>query len=123
MIISEDQADGSYQIKAYEDGMIKVNDREYHQSLIVSAHQLIDDWRPQTVSELTTEDFQRLASLSPKMVLLGTGKKFNLLPASLLADLYQRQIGVECMDTAAACRTFVALSSEGREVVAALLIR
>ncbi|MDE2297458.1 MAG: Mth938-like domain-containing protein, partial [Burkholderiales bacterium] len=40
---------------------------------------------------------------------------------ALLAPLMSRRIGVETMDTAAACRTYNVLLAEGRSVVAALL--
>jgi uncharacterized protein len=36
--------------------------------------------------------------------------------------LYSRRIGLETMDTQAACRTYNFLSGEGRKVVAALII-
>jgi uncharacterized protein len=41
---------------------------------------------------------------------------------ALLRSLIGRRIGVECMDTVAACRTYNVLVSEGRRALAALLI-
>jgi uncharacterized protein len=40
----------------------------------------------------------------------------------VLAPLYQAGIGVEVMDTRAACRTYNILLAEGRRVVAALIV-
>jgi uncharacterized protein len=40
----------------------------------------------------------------------------------LLRTLMTRRIGIETMDTVAACRTYNILAGEGRHVVAALLI-
>jgi uncharacterized protein len=65
------------------------------------------------------EDFVRHA---PELVLIGTGDRQVFPQAEILAPLLQRRIGVECMTLAAACRTFNLLASEGRRVIALLLI-
>ena len=53
---------------------------------------------------------------------LGLGEQGKILPHKQLIGLHNQRIGVECMSNAAACRTFIALSSEGRQVAAALII-
>ena len=55
-------------------------------------------------------------------MLLGTGPVFRFPEAARLAPLYQAGIGVEVMDTPAACRTYNILMGEGRKVLAALLL-
>ncbi len=123
MVITEDKNEGQYQIRAYEPGQITVNDQVYRHSLIISANTLITDWPPQSLPELTDQYFSEIIALKPELVILGTGLQFTMPKASLFAPLYQHKIGIESMGTRAACRTFIALSSEGRNVVGALLIK
>lgn len=122
MELSEDRAPKGYQIKAYAPGEIQVNENSYTHSLIISAETLITDWRPQSLTDLKVLDWQIIIDLAPEVVLLGTGLTFKVPPAALLAPLYQNNIGVEFMDTGAACRTYIVLASENRTVIAALLI-
>lgn len=122
MEINEDQSDAKYQIKAYEPGKIRINSQDYQRSLIVSANELIADWPPQGLADLTEAHWQLVLALKPEIILLGTGRRFVMPKPELLAPVYQAKIGIEPMDTGAACRTYMALASEGRKVVAALLI-
>ena len=123
MILIQNIDDTQHQIHAYEPGAITVNETIYHHSLIVSADTLITDWPPSSLQTLTATHFEPIFALKPEIIILGTGLHFIMPPAKQLAPLYQKQYGVECMDTGAACRTYTALVSEGRNVVAALLIK
>ena len=55
-------------------------------------------------------------------MLFGSGPRIQFPPPQWLAALFGRRIGVETMDTQAACRTYNFLAGEGRKVVAALLV-
>ena len=68
------------------------------------------------------DSFEQVLALRPELVILGSGPLLRFVPAQLLRPLIERRIGVETMDTPAACRTFNVLVSEGRAVVAALLL-
>ena len=57
-----------------------------------------------------------------EVVLFGSGSRLRFAKPEALRPLIERGIGVETMDTAAACRTYNILVSEGRSVVAALVI-
>ncbi|MDP2247911.1 MAG: Mth938-like domain-containing protein, partial [Nitrosomonadales bacterium] len=72
---------------------------------------------------LTVEHFEKIAELKPEVVLLGTGNKHRFIHPRLTAPLTALGISVECMDTAAACRTYNILMAEGRHVAAALINR
>ena len=72
--------------------------------------------------ELQAQHFAQLAELGAELILFGSGAKIRFPQPHWLQALYARQIGVETMDTQAACRTFNFLSGEGRKVVAALLL-
>lgn len=122
MTLSLDENSSNYQIRAYKPGLIQINDQQYHRSLIVSANKLITDWSPQRFADLTEEDFAIFLELKPGILLLGTGATLQFPPLQLYGKLLNEKIGVEIMDTGAACRTYTALSAEDRNVVAALII-
>jgi len=111
-----------YQIQCYTEESITINDKIYPYSLIVMPTSL-KEWVILNFDSLTTHDFEGLAQLQPQVVLLGTGAKIRFPQSELLIPLIQQQIGIEVMDTAAACRTYNLLVSEGRMVAAALLLK
>ena len=123
MPLTEDTNKCRYQIRAYRPGEITINEAVYTKSLILTSESLICDWGPQTLAELTAQHLEKILELQPEIILLGTGGEFIMPPTALLAPIYERKLSVDCMDTGAACRTFIALSSEGRNVAAALLIK
>jgi uncharacterized protein len=75
-----------------------------------------------SIEELAAPHIERLAALAPEIVLLGTGERHRFPPARVLAQIYAQGIGIEIMDTYAACRTFNILAGEGRRVLAALIV-
>lgn len=121
-MLSEDQNNTLYQIKSFEPQKIVVNDEALTHSFIISPNRLIKNWRPKTVDEMTENDLREILTLKPDIILIGTGEKSVILPASKLAPLLQRQFHAECMSTYAACRTYVILSAEGRHCVAGLIL-
>ncbi|MCF6339087.1 MAG: Mth938-like domain-containing protein [Gammaproteobacteria bacterium] len=90
-------------------------------SFIVSPRHLLRDWPPASISDLQAEHFEAIIELQPELVLLGTGTQLTFPPPQLLAALHRQRVGVEVMDTAAACRTYNILMAEGRFVVAGLI--
>lgn len=119
--LDDNQAD--YQIRAYKPGFIQINETLFTQSVIVSNHQLIDNWKPQSVAELTIEALATVITLKPHILLIGTGSSLVFIPIEIYGELINQGIGVEIMDTGAACRTYNALTAENRHVAAALIIK
>jgi uncharacterized protein len=117
-----DENTAKYQIRAYRAGCIQVNDKMLTNSIIVSPDVLIEDWMPQSVDELTALSFEVILPHKPDILLIGTGSTHVFLTVEIYGELINQGIGVEIMDTSAACRTYNALSAEGRNVIAALLI-
>lgn len=109
-------------IKAFTDGKLVVDDEEYSSSIVVQAEQSVSVWRPQSIEDLQEDDIVDLVAMNPGLLLLGTGIVQCFPNEKLLMPLYEAQIGVEIMDTAAACRTYNLLMSEGRDVLAALMV-
>jgi len=109
-------------IRAYGPGRINVSDVLYTKSLILAVDAVLEDWPPQRFEDLSLEHFQAALALKPEILLVGTGASQRFLSGELMARLAQGSIGVEVMDTAAACRTYNILLNEDRKVVAALLM-
>lgn len=112
---------GRNMIRSYAPGQIVVNQERLAGSVIVTPQQIVTDWRPRSFDDLTAADFEMIVGLDPEVVLLGTGSRLRFPPPSLTRALTAAQLGVEVMDTGAACRTYNILMGEGRRVVAALL--
>ena len=122
MRISLDATDASYVIRAYGEGAITVNERVVRRSAIVMPERFVPDWPPQHFDELHEHHFEQLAELAPEIVILGTGNRQRFPHPALTRPLMDRGIGVEIMDTAAACRTYNIIMAEGRRIAAALLM-
>lgn len=120
---SLDKNDALYQINAYQPGRLKINNHVYTRSIVLSPETMLTDWVPQNISDLSSKDLDPIILLKPNILLIGTGERLVFPPLSIYGHLFNQAIGVEIMDTSAACRTFNALSSENRRVVAALFVR
>lgn len=123
-IVKFSQADPTegYFITRYDDETIQVNGKNFYTSLIISSRQLKTDWPPRSPQMLRAEDFAAIAELKPELVLIGTGQTLVFPPVETYARLIKLGVGVEIMDTGAACRTYNILSSEGRHVVCGLIL-
>jgi uncharacterized protein len=122
MKFSEDKIDQGYSISGYEAGVILVNGSPKTASFIITLEVLIDDWAPAHIDELCTQHMQPLLELQPELVLIGTGEKLIFPSIEHYACLIQQNIGVEIMDSAAACRTYNVLLGEGRKVAAGIIL-
>lgn len=114
---------GTYQIRAYEVGAVKINNDLIQHSVVVMPEQLISPWEPTCLNELKSQHLEMLLIYKPSIILLGTGEKLVFPLPAITHIITQHNIGLEIMDTRAACRTYNVLSAEGRAVAAALLIR
>lgn len=79
-------------------------------------------WDVTRFEDLTEAHFERILALKPELVIFGSGPKLRFARPNLYRPLIQARIGMETMDIGAACRTYNVLASEGRAVLAALLI-
>jgi uncharacterized protein len=113
---------GLMTITAYDSGFIAVNGRQLTKSFLLTPKRLIEDWSPAGFDALAEADFAAIAEIGSPIVLLGTGSRQRFPAPKLLRALIERRVGVEVMDTHAACRTYNILMAEGRDVAAALII-
>ncbi|MDH4166211.1 MAG: Mth938-like domain-containing protein [Gammaproteobacteria bacterium] len=113
---------GTNLVRSYGPGQLRIGERMHSTSLIVTATTIIAPWRPTTAQGLTAADLEPLLGLAPAVVLLGTGARQQFPDVQVLRILHDQRIGVEVMDTSAACRTYNVLVTEGRSVAAALIV-
>ncbi len=109
-------------IRAWEPDAVRVGDEWLRGHLILSSQRIISDWAVSAPDSLQEEDLAPAIELEPKIILLGTGTHLAIPDVDLMTALAARGIGLEIMDTPAACRTYNVLIHEGREVVAALFV-
>ena len=109
-------------ITGHGPGWVAVNGEPVRHSLVISARGDRLDWQADGFEALTATHFEQLVALRPELVVFGSGERLRFPPPALLRALVGQNIGVETMDTPAACRTYNILAAEGRRVVAALLI-
>ena len=122
MKIEREQAEGRNLFTGYGEGYVAVNGTRHTASLLVSGERLVTDWPAGSLEELKPDHLAAIVELKPEIVLLGSGASFRFPEPSLLAPLHKAGIGVEVMDTPAACRTYNILLGEGRNVLAALIV-
>lgn len=115
-------AENNNLITACDAGFVEVNKQRYTHNIIVMPQNLIDNWQAAGFADLNNEHFRQIGDLKPEVVLLGTGATHLFLHPRHYQHLTDQGIALECMSTAAACRTYNILMSEGRAVAAALLL-
>ena len=122
MKFEREQADGRNSFTGYGEGYVEINRARHGASLVVTGERLVTDWPVTSIEGLGADHMAAIVELHPEIVLLGTGPTFRFPEPALLAPLYKAGIGVEVMDTPAACRTYNILLGEGRNVLAAVIV-
>jgi len=120
--LQPDRIEGVNAITAYVPGMVRVNAQPCTTSLVLPWRGPLLAWPCDAFEQLRAEHFEQLVALAPELVIFGSGLRLRFAAPALMRSLIERRIGVETMDTAAACRTYNVLAGEGRAVVAALLL-
>ncbi len=110
-------------ITGYGPGWIAVAGERVHHSLVLDGTTGDrQDWQVERFDALDAEHFERLIALKPELVVFGSGDRLRFPRPPWIRALVEARIGIETMDTAAACRTYNILAGEGRKVVAAILV-
>ena len=111
-----------YCVGSFVDNVILIGKVRYTSSLIVTPKQVVRDWPPQHPDQLTIDDFRMILDLEPELILVGTGNVLRFPDSVLLKGVIRAGIGIDFMDSSAACRTYNILATEGRHVVAGIII-
>jgi uncharacterized protein len=121
MKLQPDQSDAPT-ISAYGPGWVGVAGERITHSVIISSRGERVAWGSGRFEDLELADFEQLAQIQAEVVIFGSGSRIRFPRAAWLQPLVARRIGLETMDTAAACRTYNILAQEGRDVAVALLL-
>ncbi len=105
----------------YGAGFVAVNNVRYERCVVVSPQAVIE-WEVSGFEALTAADFGFIKSLKPEIMILGTGAAQRFPRPELARALATTGVGMEFMDSRAACRTYNILATEGRKVLAAVLV-
>ncbi|MBT9494058.1 MAG: Mth938-like domain-containing protein [Paucibacter sp.] len=117
-----DEPQGGNSISKHDGQTVWVNGNAHGSSLLVPWQGEVQPWALRSFDELSEQHFEQMLGLKPELVIFGSGARIRFAKPALYQSLIQQRIGVETMDLAAACRTYNVLASEGRTVLAALLI-
>jgi uncharacterized protein len=105
-------------------GWIRIGAVEYRENIVLTPESIATGWAASGFEGLTEDDFAQLLTRKPEVVLLGAGPTIRFPHPRLTRALTDAGVGVEVMDTPAACGGHSTSSQrEGRSVVAALFVR
>jgi uncharacterized protein len=121
MKLQADRIEGLNAISRHGPDGVIVNGIEHRRGVIVPWRGAVTPWDVSGFESLSEVHFEALAALGPELVIFGSGARLRFPNPRLLKPLMSRRIGLETMDTPAACRTYNVLLAEGRAVVVALL--
>lgn len=113
---------GALRVHSWHPGELRIGQEVWRQPVLLNAREVLP-WALGDDEAITLDHLAPLIAEQPDVILLGTGERQSFPPHELGMGLLNRGIGLEAMDTGAACRTYNVLLSEGRAVAAALRIR
>ena len=116
-----DRADGRLMVTGYGPGYVALNGTRYNASILVLPERT-EPWAVTRSDQLSAAVAQALTALPIEVLILGTGARLVFPRPGWFSPFAQRGIGLEVMDTRAACRTYNILVAEDRKVAAALMI-
>ena len=109
-------------ISGYGPGWIDLGTEKITASVVIGSGGERLAWNCSRFEDLSARHFEVLAALNAELVIFGSGDRLRFPQGAWIRSLIDKQIGLETMDTPAACRTYNILAGEGRSVVVALLI-
>jgi uncharacterized protein len=109
-------------VTGYDANGVEINAERFSYSLIVMPETPPRAWEVARFEDLQAAHFEQIAADAPDVVILGTGERQRFVHPRLITALSSRHVGVESMDSQAACRTYNVLMGEGRKVTLALII-
>lgn len=121
MKLSLSENNNSYVINAYSTGNFTIRGQLYEGSQLVTPTDAPLCWEAKSLKDVSIESFNDFTISELEMVLLGTGASLDFPEDAVIEWFSDQNIGLEIMDTAAACRTYNLLLAEERKVLAALL--
>jgi len=121
-ILTRHSNDSGFIISSYKEGALQVGNNTFSSPVLISSDELVENWAQNSLAELVIKDFALALEWEPEILLFGSGVTLQFPDFKIIRELRACNISLEVMDTAAAARTFNVLRSEGRHVIAALLL-
>jgi uncharacterized protein len=115
------QTPGQNRVSGYGAGYIAINGVRHEVHLLLTAERVLG-WEIDRFESLSADHFRHVLALDPEIVILGTGAVQRFPRPEQVRILTAAGVGLEVMDSKAACRTYNILMAEGRKVVAAILV-
>ncbi len=112
----------SNKIISYSNDSFKLKDTLIETNLVISKDRLIENWSVDTYQNLATQHLDQIILWQPELIIIGSGTLPSFPNPELNAYVASKNIGLEIMDTGAACRSYNLLLDEGRDVVACLFL-
>jgi uncharacterized protein len=109
-------------VSAYGPGWVQIGPDKITRSTVIASSGERFSWNCERFENLSSAHFEQLAALNTELVIFGSGDRLRFAHSALTRSLIEHQIGMETMDTQAACRTYNILAAEGRHVAMALLL-
>jgi len=110
-------------IEALGGGGFRIQGRRVEGSVLILDDAVLP-WAPKALDELQPADFDAVLAAdraAVEFVLLGLGAAVVPPPRAVRERLQAARVGLEVMDTPAACRLYNVLAQEGRRIAAALI--
>ena len=109
-------------IRSVERGQLVIGDREIDATVALTTRGVVDDWQETPLTALSIDGLSDILVDRPDVIIVGYGWTPARPPNELTFALARSGIGLEVMDTPAACRTFNILLAEDRRPAALLYL-
>lgn len=116
-------------IQGYGPDYFRIGGIDYTQPLLVTPQKAPEIWSaPSALTAWSAPESTanavicKLLALGSEIILIGSGSRWQAPPTTLLQRCAAAGVGLEVMDSGAACRTYNLLASEGRRVATVLLL-
>lgn len=113
---------GGRRVTGYGVGFVSVGEEHLTESFVLTPEGIHRAVQLESVAGLRWSALPMLNDESIEVLLVGSGARQEFPPLELYAELAERRIGLEVMDTPAACRTYNILLAEGRQVAALMVV-
>ena len=112
----------NHSIKSVSSAGIQIGDNLFKSSILLTADTIEPLETINSLADISNQLLEGIIVKHPAVILIGTGKQPQRASEKQSLDWQNAGIGIEVMDTPAACRTFNLLMSEDREVAAILMV-
>jgi uncharacterized protein len=113
--------EGLHLFSGHGPGYVAVNRVRYETSIVVTPAS-VSEWLVTDFDALGVADFAPVLARQPEVVIFGTCRVMKFPARALVLALAAAGVGLEVMDSSAACRTYNILAAEGRKVAAAIVV-